>query len=282
MKNWKEILDTILSSEKMVEMKGKLDVERANFNILPEKKNMFNAFMLCPFDKLKVVILGQDPYPDPVHPHGLAFSSMSKQTPASLSNIFKEIHDELYPNEDIDECFKSNNLTSWAQQGILLMNTCLTVRAGEAGSHKDLGWDYFTNEIMEELNKYPTPLVFMLWGAHAKKYAGKITNPDHLVLQSAHPSPLSAHNGFTGNMHFRTASVFIRKEFYRNLIISINNSVDRDRLKRGTDRFFEEKGIVVQEGNIMHIYNVMFDDIGLFFDELIPELKSQHEINWRT
>jgi hypothetical protein len=182
----------------------------------------------------------------------------------------------------MEDCFKTNDLTKWASQGVLLLNTCLTVRSGEPGSHKDLGWDYFTDRIMQVLNKHNNAIVFMLWGAYAKKYANRIDDPRHLILQSAHPSPLSAHTGFNGNMHFRQAAVFLRKSFYQDLIITINLCVDRERIKARTEKFFEDNGIEITKGNIMHIYNTIFDDIGLFFDELIPPLQEKHLINWRT
>lgn len=278
---WIDIVNRILKTDEMISMKAKLDEERASYQVLPDKKDLFNAFNLCPYHETKVVILGQDPYPEPSHPHGLAFSSLAKSTPASLSNIFREIWDELYKDQEIEQCFKSNDLTPWAKQGVLLINTCLTVRAGIPGSHLQLGWEFFTNEILAECNKHENSLVFMLWGAHAKKYANRITDPRHLILQSAHPSPMSV-TGFFGNMHFRTAEVFLRKSFYNDLAIAIDLSIERERIKARTEKFLEKHGIAISKGNVMHIYNIMFEDIGLFFDELIPELKAKHTIDWRT
>jgi len=282
MRAWIDIVNDILALEDMSVLRAKLVEERTNFNILPEKKDLFNAFLTCPYGKTSVVILGQDPYPDPKHPHGLAFSSKSKERPASLVNIFKEIRDELYPGMLIEELFKSNDLTEWSKQGVLLLNTCLTVREGSPGSHKDLGWDVFTKAIMEELNQHPNSIVFMLWGSHAKAYSSMITNPSHLILTSAHPSPLSAEKGFFGNMHWRTASAFMRRNFYRMLSDELNMQMDQDRLKRRTQEFFESKGLKITSGNVEQVYRIMFEDIGLMFDSLIPDLQKMHQIDWRT
>lgn len=279
---WEDFIKDINSHATMVELKDKLDKERKEYNILPDRKDIFSAFQLCPYAGTKIVILGQDPYPDPKHPHGLAFSSKSPSTPSSLSNIFKEIRNELYPDVLIEEIFKSNNLTSWAKQGILLMNTTLTTREGSPGSHAELGWEYFTAEVMKALNNHPESLVFMLWGNHAKKYAQYIIRPDHLILNSAHPSGLSADRGFFGNMHFRTAESFLRRNFYLDISNVIHASLDQDRLHQITMKFFEKNGIEIKTGNVDNIYNIMFNDIGLFFDELIPPLKERHSINWRT
>ena len=149
--------------------------------------------------------MGQDPYHEPGQAHGLAFSVESGQLPPSLQNIFKEIKNDL----NLDMSTTNGNLTSWAKQGVLLLNTVLTVRRGQANSHKDKGWEILTGKIIESLNNSKTPIVFLLWGAQAKKIGEKITNKKHLVLSAVHPSPLSAYNGFFGCKHFSKANQFL-------------------------------------------------------------------------
>ncbi|TKB46901.1 uracil-DNA glycosylase [Thalassotalea mangrovi] len=176
--------------------------------IYPADEQLFQAFELTPLDKVKVVVLGQDPYHGPDQAHGLAFSvNPGVKIPPSLRNMFTELE------QDITE-FKApenGDLRSWAKQGVLLLNTVLSVQQGKAHSHSKLGWETFTREVMMELNRQPQPIVFLLWGAHAQKKGQVIDNPNHLILSSAHPSPLSAYRGFFGCRHFSSANEFLQK-----------------------------------------------------------------------
>ncbi len=173
----------------------------------PPGKLIFNAFNLCPFDKVKVVIIGQDPYHGPGQAHGLCFSvNDGVPFPPSLQNIFKEIHDDLGTPMP-----SSGNLTRWAEQGVLLLNATLTVRARQAGSHQRHGWEEFTDAAIRALAEGREHLVFILWGAYAQKKGAFIDRSRHLVLASAHPSPLSAFHGFFGNRHFSQANAYLER-----------------------------------------------------------------------
>ena len=175
--------------------------------VYPPGKLIFNAFNLCPFDKVKVVIIGQDPYHGPGQAHGLCFSvNDGIQPPPSLVNIFKEISSDL--GKPIPP---SGNLTRWAEQGVLLLNATLTVRAHQAGSHQRRGWEEFTDAVIRKLAEEKNNLVFILWGSYAQKKGAFIDRNKHLVLTSVHPSPLSAHNGFFGNHHFSLANDYLVK-----------------------------------------------------------------------
>jgi uracil-DNA glycosylase len=173
--------------------------------VYPPADKIFNAFDLCSFENTKVVIIGQDPYHEPNQAHGLCFSVKDGVPfPPSLINIFKEIHDDLQisiPN--------SGNLERLAVQGVLLLNATLTVGAHQAGSHQQKGWEQFTDKVIELLATEKKNLVFMLWGAYAQKKGSMISPANHLILQSPHPSPLSAHRGFFGNHHFSRANAYL-------------------------------------------------------------------------
>lgn len=175
--------------------------------IYPHMNDIFNALKYTDYQDVKVVILGQDPYHQPNQAHGLCFSVKKGVTPPpSLQNMYKEIHAEYgYPIADHGE------LTYWAEQGVLMLNTVLTVRESQPNSHKGMGWEIFTDDIISLLNQRPEPMVFLLWGANARAKTKLITNPAHLVLTSAHPSPLSAYNGFFGNNHFKKANEFLKQ-----------------------------------------------------------------------
>jgi uracil-DNA glycosylase len=176
--------------------------------IFPRRKDLFSAFNLCPLEKIKVVILGQDPYHGDNQAHGLAFSVQPGiDIPPSLRNIYKEINSDY----DVDHKFPNGCLSSWAEQGVLLLNTVLTVKKSSAGSHKGYGWEVFTDNAISLISSQDRPIVFMLWGAFAKSKKNLITNPDHLILEAAHPSPLSAYNGFFGCKHFTKANEFLRR-----------------------------------------------------------------------
>ena len=176
--------------------------------IYPNMNNIFNALKYTDYKDVKVVILGQDPYHQPNQAHGLCFSVLKGvNPPPSLQNMYKEIHAEYgYPIPTHGE------LTYWAKQGVLMMNTVLTVRESQPNSHKGMGWEIFTDNVITLLNQRPEPMVFLLWGANARAKKKIITNPNHLVLESAHPSPLSAYNGFFGNGHFKKANEFLKSK----------------------------------------------------------------------
>ena len=169
---------------------------------------IFNAFNLCPFDKVKVVIIGQDPYHEPGQAHGLSFSvNDGIPFPPSLINIFKEISNDLGTPMPM-----SGNLTRWAEQGVLLLNATLTVRAHQAASHQRRGWEKFTDAVIKALDAHRDHLVFILWGGYARSKAKLIDSSRHLVLQSVHPSPLSAnHGGWFGNHHFSRANAYLKE-----------------------------------------------------------------------
>lgn len=174
-------------------------------SILPHSSLWFNALTATDLDQVKVVILGQDPYPTPGHAHGLCFSVMPevKPIPKSLINIYKELEDDL-------AIVNSNgNLQSWAEQGVLLLNSVLTVEAGKANSHQGQGWEQLTDRIIEVLNEQTSPIAFVLWGAYAQKKGSIVNNPHHLVLRSPHPSPLSAYRGFFGSKPFSKINDFL-------------------------------------------------------------------------
>jgi uracil-DNA glycosylase len=179
--------------------------EFSQYPVFPPGKLIFNAFDKCPFEKVKVIILGQDPYHGPGQAHGLCFSVPEKmEYPPSLENIFKEIHDDLgvpLPS--------SGNLERWAAQGVFLLNATLTVRAHQAGSHQNKGWEAFTDRVIHLLAENREHLVFMLWGSYAQQKGKFIDGDRHLVLQSVHPSPLSAYRGFFGNHHFSKANAYL-------------------------------------------------------------------------
>lgn len=184
------------------------DFVRKEYNtttVYPPGRLIFNAFNLCPFDRVKVVIIGQDPYHGPGQAHGLCFSvNDGVPFPPSLQNIFKEIHDDLGSPVPA-----SGNLTRWAEQGVLLLNATLTVRAHQAGSHQGHGWETFTDAAIRVLAENREHLVFILWGSYAQKKGAFIDRQKHLVLTSVHPSPLSAYHGFFGNKHFSRANAYL-------------------------------------------------------------------------
>ena len=179
--------------------------EYTSKTIYPPAKLIFNAFDNCPFDKVKVVIVGQDPYHEPGQAHGLCFSvNDGVQIPPSLVNIYKEIENDLGIAAP-----RSGNLTRWAEQGVLLLNATLTVQAHRAGSHQGKGWEEFTDAAIRQLAVERDHLVFLLWGAYAQRKGETIDANRHLVLKSPHPSPLSAHRGFFGNKHFSRTNEYL-------------------------------------------------------------------------
>lgn len=206
--DWDRILKEEIDSESFKQLQAFLAQEYATRTIYPSMVNIYNALRLTPYHEVKAVILGQDPYHGPGQAHGLAFSvQKGVPVPPSLQNIYKEMAQDIGFQIPHHGC-----LTGWAEQGVLLLNTVLTVRAGQAGSHKGMGWEQFTDAVIEKLNERERPIVFMLWGRNAAQKKPLITNPAHLVLTAAHPSPLSAYNGFFGCRHFSEATRFLNQQ----------------------------------------------------------------------
>jgi len=204
--NWFKLLKDEFEKPYFKTLQNFLDEEYTKFTIYPKIENIFNALNKVKYEDVKVVIIGQDPYHEPGQAHGLSFSvEEGVNLPPSLQNIYKELYNDL--NVPISH---KGNLTCWAKQGVLLLNTVLSVRRGQANSHQNKGWEILTSKIIEILNSRKTPMVFMLWGNSAKKIGEKITNPNHLILKAAHPSPLSAYNGFFGCKHFSKANEFLK------------------------------------------------------------------------
>ncbi len=204
---WDALLQEEFQKEYYLRLRAMLKQEYQTQTIYPDMYDIFNALRYTSYSQVKVVILGQDPYHGEGQAHGLCFSvKRGVEPPPSLKNIFKEIQYELglEPPEH-------GELTDWAKQGVLLLNTALTVRAGQANSHRGMGWEIFTDKIISLLNDREAPMVFLLWGANARQKKELITNPNHLVLTSAHPSPLSAYNGFFGCGHFKECNLFLQK-----------------------------------------------------------------------
>jgi len=203
--SWKKKLQTEFDKPYFKTLTDFVRNEYQQSTIFPPGRLIFNAFNLCPFNQVKVVIIGQDPYHGPGQAHGLCFSvNDGIPFPHSLVNIFKEIKADLGK-----EIPTSGNLTRWAEQGVLLLNATLTVRAHQAGSHQRRGWEEFTDATIRLLAEEREHLVFILWGAYAQKKGAFIDRNKHLVLTSAHPSPLSAYNGFFGNKHFSQANAYL-------------------------------------------------------------------------
>ncbi|MBF4693173.1 uracil-DNA glycosylase [Fusibacter ferrireducens] len=203
--DWQELLSPEFEKDYYQHLRQFLIHEYRTQKIYPLKEDLYNAFRLTAYKEVKVVILGQDPYHGAGQAHGLCFSVLKGvKTPPSLVNIYKELARDLgckIPTH--------GNLTAWAEQGVLLLNTVLTVRAGEANSHRQKGWETFTDSVIALLNNREEPIIFMLWGNPAQTKIKLITKPQHLILKSTHPSPLSAHRGFLGCGHFSKANAFL-------------------------------------------------------------------------
>ena len=198
MTTWNEILAEEMQKEYYQQLQAFVQKRRAEVRVFPEEKNVFNALELTPFESVKVVILGQDPYHGFGQAHGLSFSVQKGiPLPPSLKNIYKELQDDIggdFPTE--------GDLTHWAKQGVLLLNTVLTVEEGNANSHKGMGWERLTNRLIESLNELKHPVIFILWGKPAQDKEKLITNSNHVILKAPHPSPLSAYRGFFGSKPF--------------------------------------------------------------------------------
>ena len=205
--NWDKALNDEFEKQYFKEIKDFVDDEYLKKTIYPAYNDIFNAFKFTDIDDVKVVILGQDPYHEEGQAHGLAFSTPEgRPIPRSLKNIFNEINAEYdYPIP------KSGCLEKWAKQGVFLLNTVLTVEAGNANSHSKCGWQTFTDNVIKILNNLEQPIVFLLWGKQAEKKKEFLDNPNHLVLVTSHPSPFSARRGFLGSNHFKLANEFLRQ-----------------------------------------------------------------------
>ena len=198
MATWNEILAEEMKKDYYQELQTFVQNRRQEVSVFPEEKNVFRALELTPFESVKVVILGQDPYHGFGQAHGLSFS-VQKGTllPPSLRNIYKELQEDLG-----GELSTEGDLSHWAKQGVLLLNTVLTVEEGNANSHKGMGWERLTNRLIESLNELNHPVIFILWGKPAQDKEKLITNPSHVILKAPHPSPLSAYRGFFGSKPF--------------------------------------------------------------------------------
>lgn len=204
---WDELLNDQFKAEYYLKLREFLKSEYSSHTIYPDMYDIFSALKITDYDSVKAVIIGQDPYHGEGQAHGLCFSvKKGIALPPSLKNIYKELYNDLgiLPSQ-------SGDLTAWAKQGVLLLNTVLTVRGGLANSHKGKGWEQFTDRIITLLNERQKPIVFILWGSNARAKNVLISNPAHLVLESAHPSPLSAYNGFFGCRHFSKTNEFLTR-----------------------------------------------------------------------
>lgn len=198
MTTWNEILAEEMQKDYYQELQAFVQKRRAEVRVFPEEKNVFNALELTPFESVRVVILGQDPYHGFGQAHGLSFSVQKGiPLPPSLRNIYKELQEDIG-----GELPTEGDLSHWAKQGVLLLNTVLTVEEGNVNSHKGMGWEKLTNRLIESLNELKHPVIFILWGKPAQDKEKLITNPNHVILKAPHPSPLSAYRGFFGSKPF--------------------------------------------------------------------------------
>ena len=204
---WDALLADEFKNDYYLRLRQFLKSEYSTREIYPAAENIFNALKNTSYSDVKAVLLGQDPYHEPGQAHGLCFSVQDGvEPPPSLKNIFAELNSDLGVNIP-----QSGNLTKWAQHGVLLLNTVLTVRRGAANSHRGMGWEILTDKIISLLNDREKPMVFLLWGSHANAKKPLITNSRHLILSTVHPSPLSAYRGFSGCRHFSKANEFLRQ-----------------------------------------------------------------------
>lgn len=202
---WDELLAPLFADERYLKIREFLKHEYATKTIYPDMYDLYNCFRFTPVNQVKCVILGQDPYHEPGQAHGLCFSvKPGVPLPPSLQNIFKEIHDDLNINEP-----RCGDLTQWAKQGVLLLNTTLTVQAHRANSHANCGWAWFTDNVIKLISAHTEHTVFLLWGSNARSKADLIDTNRHCVLQCAHPSPLSVYRGFFGCHHFSRTNTYL-------------------------------------------------------------------------
>ena len=204
--DWDNVLKEEIKKDYFINLLNNVNELYNTKTIYPPKKDVFNAFRLS-YNDIKVVILGQDPYHGEGEAHGFAFSCLKTPIPPSLKNIYKELKTDL----NIEKDMLDGNLLPWVKQGVMLLNTGLTVEKDKPNSHKDLGWHTFTDSVIQKLNERKKPLVFILWGNNAREKKKYITNPQHLIIESAHPSPFSANNGFFGSRPFSRSNEFLKK-----------------------------------------------------------------------
>ncbi|HOO28615.1 MAG TPA: uracil-DNA glycosylase [Lachnospiraceae bacterium] len=217
--DWLDSLQTEFKQPYYKSLYLKVKKEYSTRQVFPHPDDIFNAFSMTPLSEVKVLILGQDPYHDTGQAHGLCFSvKPDVEIPPSLVNIYQELHDDL-------GCYIPDNgyLEKWARQGVMLLNTVLTVRAHQANSHRGIGWEEFTDAAIRTLNEQDRPIVYMLWGRPAQMKSGMLNNPKHLILKAPHPSPLSAYRGFFGCRHFSMANEFLKKNGLEEIDWQIEN-----------------------------------------------------------
>ncbi|HXK75859.1 MAG TPA: uracil-DNA glycosylase [Bacteroidaceae bacterium] len=208
--SWQHVLQNEFDKPYFEQLTTSIRQEYAHHTIYPPGPQIFEAFNRCPLDKVKVVLIGQDPYHGPGQAHGLCFSVNDHiDIPPSLRNIYKEIVDDIG-----GEIPTTGNLSHWADQGVLMLNATLTVRANQAGSHQGKGWEEFTDAVIQLVNRHCPHVVFILWGSYAQRKAQGIDTSRHLILKSAHPSPLSAYRGFHGNHQFSLTNAFLEEHGY--------------------------------------------------------------------
>ena len=207
--SWKKVLGDEFEKTYFKDLQTTIrEAYRGSTHVFPPQEMVFNAFEFCPFDKVQVVILGQDPYHGAGQAHGLCFSVQDgMRTPPSLRNMYKEIKDDI--GTSISE---NGNLEKWAKQGVLLLNAILTVEAGKAGSHQDIGWEQFTDAVIQKISDEKEHVVFLLWGKYAQEKGAVIDTSKHLVLKAPHPSPFSAHTGFLGCKHFSQTNKYLMQD----------------------------------------------------------------------
>ncbi len=230
MHNWKEFIAQEEQKEYFINLKKIVEQEREIHKIFPPKEKVFRAFLETNFNNIKVVILGQDPYHAEGQAHGLCFSVEKEvKIPPSLKNIYKELNQNLgikIPNH--------GDLSSWAKQGVFLINATLTVQEAKAGSHQNKGWEIFTDNTIEYISKYKENVVFILWGRYARSKKNLIDKNKHLILEASHPSPLSAYNGFFGTEHFSRCNNFLAS---KNIPIINWNSINEDDFEDDVDEY---------------------------------------------
>ena len=217
--DWGNILKSEFEKPYFIELKKNVDLEYQNFICYPKYEDIFRALYLTPYKDTKVVILGQDPYHNPGEAMGLAFSvKKGVRVPPSLRNIFQELY------SDLGVVPETSDLTSWATQGVLLLNSVLTVRENKPGSHKTLGWERFTDAIISKLNEKTEPVIFVLWGSYARSKKALINRNKHYIIESVHPSPLSAYNGFFGSNPFSKINQILDKCYGERIDFSLGGS----------------------------------------------------------